>query len=552
MRRVSDDGVVIAAMLAIAAPILAHPLAWLLPAWNTFRSPLHLPVGCLAGVMTLGAFALQNYLMRSSSPLQGVGAFGDRTLLGVSCGWLLTLLISAAGSTHPIWSAAELPHWVAMGALFWLGASGGQIHLRRLAAAWWCVGLAVAINGLLRVGMEPELVSTVGNRNVLAAYLAATVFVGLGWWGQVCHDSEMDAGHRRNRLSILGLVLGVVAMLAAMAGCGSRGAWLALVVGAIAWLWLGAPAMRRVAMGAALALLLMGVWARTEVAKWWQTDVRPPIWRSTLSMVRAQPWTGHGLGVFVAAYPEYRHGSYWQRPKATNVTDHAHNEWLQIAAEQGIPAAVVWGGIWLVGLWRTYRRARHEQVWRGLWAAMIVLAVHGMVDIGLRSFTLQPVVWLGLGLLCAPTGAPPRAQVVPWGTGRFAKPVGYGMIAVAAWLLWFGVWQPLRADWWDRQARVAFARGDVAAAAEWAGRTLEIQPWRLEMRYWLAGVLAESGTHLGLHAAIDQCEELRRWAPNYAEVVPNLARLYELAGQPERAAALRSEARSVSAPEHRK
>ncbi|MDW8344406.1 MAG: O-antigen ligase family protein [Verrucomicrobiae bacterium] len=402
--------------------------------------------------------------------------------------------------------------------------------------------------------VEKEFVSTIGNRNVLAAYLVATWFVmlglmrrpvGSGGW----RSSSADLGETKPwfRGKLWGLLpwpwmLGFAASAVLAAGvfmCGSRGAWLALVVGLLVWAVFWGRRGRVALLVGAAALLFIAVLNRSRLVEWWQTDVRPVIWRSTLAMIAARPWTGHGLGVYVAAYPEYRDPSYFQRPKATNVTDHAHNELLHVAAEQGVPAAIILACFWLSCLIRGARKARTEPLYRGLLAAVVVLLVHGALDIGLRTPTIQPVFWLALGMLAGPV-SPNSLHAAQRPIGARAL-VALALVMLSVAVLWWGFWQPLRADWYDRHARIAAARRDVASAAEYAGRALEIQPWRLETRYWLAGLLAESGTIPGRRAAIEQCEELRRWAPHYADVTYNLAHLYTLDGQFARAAALWAE-----------
>ncbi|MCX7915342.1 MAG: O-antigen ligase family protein, partial [Verrucomicrobiae bacterium] len=94
--------------------------------------------------------------------------------------------------------------------------------------------------------------------------------------------------------------------------CGSRGAGLALVVGLLVWAVFWGRRGRVALLVGAAALLFIAVLNRSRLVEWWQTDVRPVIWRSTLAMIAARPWTGHGLGVYVAAYPEYRDPSYFQ------------------------------------------------------------------------------------------------------------------------------------------------------------------------------------------------------------------------------------------------
>ena len=75
-------------------------------------------------------------------------------------------------------------------------------------------------------------------------------------------------------------------------------------------------------------------------------------------MIRAQPWTGHGIGTFYNLSPRYArqddpNGAMPQLP---------HNILLQLAAEQGVPAATLFIGLigWIlwrgIRCWNSYRR----------------------------------------------------------------------------------------------------------------------------------------------------------------------------------------------------
>jgi len=63
---------------------------------------------------------------------------------------------------------------------------------------------------------------------------------------------------------------------------------------------------------------------------------RIDVWLSAIHMVMAQPLWGFGPGTFGDVYPIYRSGSLWN-----TVTGFAHNEYLQVAAECGLPALLL-------------------------------------------------------------------------------------------------------------------------------------------------------------------------------------------------------------------
>ncbi|MGC8667966.1 MAG: O-antigen ligase family protein [Chthonomonadales bacterium] len=87
----------------------------------------------------------------------------------------------------------------------------------------------------------------------------------------------------------------------------------------------------------------------------YSTQFREYTWRGALRMALAHPIFGTGIGSFDAAYPRYALVGY---------TEHAHNSYLQLADEIGIPGAVLftaWVAVLLVKTlktdWRRYQAA---------------------------------------------------------------------------------------------------------------------------------------------------------------------------------------------------
>lgn len=62
---------------------------------------------------------------------------------------------------------------------------------------------------------------------------------------------------------------------------------------------------------------------------------RMAVWRDTLQLVRAHPLAGAGLGCFQYAFTAV------QSTRLTYLVDHAHNDYLEFAAELGLPAAAL-------------------------------------------------------------------------------------------------------------------------------------------------------------------------------------------------------------------
>jgi hypothetical protein len=433
---------------------------------------------------------------------------------------VLAVLASAVVSTRfnerSYFGIGLLPRLCGNAAIFFLAANAPRESIGRVRQLWIAVAVMVAANGLVRLKFEPEFLSTLGNWDFFGVYLAASLVIGAsvgGTWP----------------------LLGNLVLLAAMLFCRSRGAWLALgAVAILGFLVVGDRIVRRWqarAIVVMLALVLVSLSGWSYVREQWQTDVRPLIWKATISMIAARPILGHGFGTYVAVYPQYRLPQYFLRPKATNVTDHAHNELLEIAAEQGLVglAATLW--LWGVAVWCGMRASSRSdgperRATLGLLAATLVFMLHSLVDVDLRYLPNQSLLWLLMGLLVG-RGAPPsvmapfifRSKALQWCVAVVLLILGIGIPASA-------VVRPMAADWLDRQARLAEERGDVGAAADYASRALGWEPFRLSTRYLLAGALARSPDAPSRRMAVDQCLQIEEFAPDYADVTYNLGELY--------------------------
>lgn len=107
---------------------------------------------------------------------------------------------------------------------------------------------------------------------------------------------------------------------------------------------------------------------------------RLAIHQGTLQLVKEQPWFGVGPGNFVYAFSE------WRPPTATDgyisaqlhrFVNYAHNDYLQVASEAGVPAALLFTMFWLSVL--VSSRFVPSSL-TGLSYGLAALLLHGLVD----------------------------------------------------------------------------------------------------------------------------------------------------------------------------
>jgi len=131
------------------------------------------------------------------------------------------------------------------------------------------------------------------------------------------------------------------------------------------------------------------------------TEGRAALWSDTLKLIREQPWTGTGLGTFVFAFTRV------QSHELAYTVEHAHNDYLEFAADLGIPAAaVLFLAIFLIAartfqVSRVARSGRTRALALGTFAGTCALLAHGLADFNLQIPANALVFSVLLGMGCA-------------------------------------------------------------------------------------------------------------------------------------------------------
>lgn len=260
------------------------------------------------------------------------------------------------------------------------------------------------------------------NPNHLCAFLILGLCLALGLLG-----SRLP---RRQRLLAAGAAL---LQLVAIVATRSRAGIVATLVGAgLALLILGSGTRRR-ALGAALGLLVLlgglglsdseglrGRLASAGQERSFGLGARTETWALAAGRVRAAPLLGEGLGSFdlqsqARLDPERRR---WTRPGA------AHNDYLELAGDVGVPAA----GLASLGLfvllgraWGRTRRARgtSRALQAGALGGLLGVLAHSAFDFPLHQpgIALLAVLALALALGRSVQRDPGRAPRLALGVG---------------------------------------------------------------------------------------------------------------------------------------
>ena len=265
--------------------------------------------------------------------------------------------------------------------------------------------------------LSKRVFSTWENPNILAGYLDIVACIAVGLIG------VLQRGWR-----ILAILL-LVATLACLGMTYARGACLVVAV-----VLAGYGALRDwrillgiVVVGAGALLVdpvladrLLSVFTRVDTS----SEMRIAFWESTIAMVMDHPFLGIGWGMYFMVYPEY---DFYLQGAPVQIV-HAHNMYLNYAAEIGIPGALSF--LWfffgsLVLALRVPRKtppweavlAAHEHAWKtvadvraalgrwrrrrfveglstGLGLAFISVALNGLTDHLLFNIPSSMLLWM--------------------------------------------------------------------------------------------------------------------------------------------------------------
>ena len=224
--------------------------------------------------------------------------------------------------------------------------------------------------------------------NILAAYLCLTIPLTLSLISRKMNqDTRM--------LAIIGWLLQVAAVVLTGSRFGvvaaSLGVFVWLVYMTISKLW-NREVTLRVLQALVLAIVIAVLCTaplRNRVgsapaadAKEHSGQFRVMTWKGTMNLIKAHPLFGTGAGCYVYGYP---------KTAITGFTRSAHQGYMQVASELGIPGLLLWlgicGGCMVVAMRRQNTSVSPEL--RGAVAAGVVAsAIHGIIDSDWQVFSV--------------------------------------------------------------------------------------------------------------------------------------------------------------------
>ncbi len=370
---------------------------------------------------------------------------------------------------------------------------------------------------------------------LLAGYTAPFIVLAAGWGLTTRHRSY------RGVLLLLALLLGLVLLLTRSRG-GYLSAGAALGIFAVCQAARSAWVTRFISprtlyMGAAVAGIALAagfvLWTLPRGEGGSSNSGRLDMWRSAVLMTRDDPLTGVGYGAFGRALRMYRSPDEVQDKLNT-----AHNIYLNVLSETGLPGAIVAAALVVVTLrhfaanYRASGSSGHRIRLEAVFAALCGLAIHSLVD----AFTVTPhnllvAALVAYGITPLPASAlaprPAPSRRLAWAT--LAVLLGFG-----AFWLWSDA---VQATYYASLAR-AVTPQTIASARDAMTRDPALSLYELHYAY-LLDLTDDPQTAQAYEAAL-------RREPTWDIGWANLGAYYEAQGQMERALAALAQAVNIN------
>lgn len=162
-----------------------------------------------------------------------------------------------------------------------------------------------------------------------------------------------------------------------------------------------ALAVALVSVAGILAIYLTPLQDRLVAANTTSFESRQRMWSTTLPAIQDNWALGAGIGSFPEVYPRFEDPSAVTR----TYTNHAHNDYLEIALDSGIPGILlllgllVWWGRRTLAIWGSAAVDRYAHAATIASAAMLA---HSLIDYPLRTAALGAILAACLALMARP------------------------------------------------------------------------------------------------------------------------------------------------------
>lgn len=314
--------------------------------------------------------------------------------------FLVLVIASCFISVYPHDSILALYRVITYIAIFYciVNSFDTRESMLRLVSIIVGIGAVLSLTGLIlylghvyyRYWLPGDTLSaTYINRDHFAGYLEMVIPLAVG---------VLFADIGKEKKVLVGFCL--TTMTVAFVLAASRGAWASLLVSGLLILPFvhRKKLLKRVLLG--LILCCVAIYfalshfdlsyaayrARTIIEGVGIDEMRIQMWMGSVDLIKAHPWIGSGIGNFIYVFSQFRPTGI---PQIWTV-DYAHNDYLHMAAELGLPVLILISWIIVASVWSGLREFSNSQgsfkrsILLGASIGVMSMALHSFVDFNLH------------------------------------------------------------------------------------------------------------------------------------------------------------------------
>ncbi|QSH42226.1 O-antigen ligase family protein [Lentisphaerota bacterium ZTH] len=352
------------------------------------------------------------------------------------------------------------------------------------------LGVATLVQSLRFLPEHPYGIC--GNWNWNATLILVTV--PFAWF--IVKDICCKSGLFIKTAAGCGLVLYIAAAALIFIHCGSKASCIALIIGAVLWLFINISRLlkvKRVKLAGMLAGVIAAVFIGLALMLFvrngcLENDVRIYIWEGCLKVIKAHPVIGVGSNHFESAIAPLIPEKYYLLKFCTDRNPHPHNNFMYIAATLGIPALLIWLSFLIYAFAGSLKAVfrEHNRIVKYCLIVFAVIMAHAMVDVVVASWPLNYVFLTILGVLLGRAVYENRQLAL---NKLSIKPqLGYLVAVFLSGVLLYMLIHNTISSWHYRQALLAADSGKQNAALRECHKSIVARPEARNL--YLAALLA--------------------------------------------------------------
>lgn len=265
-------------------------------------------------------------------------------------------------------------------------------------------------------------------------------------------------------------------------------------------------------------------------------------WKAAARVFRDHPIAGVGPGALKIYMPRNLTPAFF-KTGIESVSEHAHNEFIEVAADTGIVGIALF--IWILVqatlmVIHYSKRDQEDDYWGWLYSSTMLGGIVGLLICNLAGVTMRyscgaVYFWLYLGLLASISSSVPRAvesEHYAWLEIRLpevSRVMFTRILFVCTCIaIWFTV-RPFMASMYEKDANEYISDGDAVKAEKAIMMTLSLSPDNTSVLYRLASIQTATGKY---REGLDTYKQLQAISPDYGRIHYNLGAEYMNMGDP--------------------